>query len=74
MLALATTSTDLIISMLPFIVPLVLIELGLKVYSLVDVSKAERQVRGNKLVWVLIILLISTFGPLAYLFFGRKDL
>lgn len=74
MLALATTSTDLIISMLPFIVPLVLIELGLKVYSLVDLSKAERQVRGNKLVWVLIILLISTFGPLAYLFFGRKDL
>lgn len=75
MLAIATTSTDRLFALLPFLVPLVLVDIGLIVYALIDLFKRDRQVRGgSKLLWALIILIFSTLGPLAYLFFGRRDL
>ena len=53
---------------------LVLIELGLVVFSLVDLFKPERRVVGdNKLVWALIIVLVGTIGPVVYLLAGRKQ-
>ncbi|MHB8571903.1 MAG: PLDc N-terminal domain-containing protein [Candidatus Dormibacteria bacterium] len=59
--------------MLLALVPLALIELGLVVFSLVDLAKPERRVLGdNKLVWVLVVLLVGTLGPVAYLLVGRR--
>jgi glucose uptake protein GlcU len=71
MLALgSTTNTTLLLAL----VPLVLIELGIVIYCIVDLFKPDRRVRGgNKIVWLLIILLISTFGWIAYLLIGRED-
>lgn len=54
--------------------PLILISVGLAVYALIDLFKAERRVKGdNKIIWALIIVLVSTFGPLAYLVAGREE-
>jgi len=70
-----TTSLDQIGPALPFLIPLALVSLGLEVFALVDLFRSDRRVRGgNKLIWALVILLISTFGPLIYLFVGREDL
>jgi hypothetical protein len=56
------------------IIPLLLIDLGMVIYSIVDLYKPERRVRGgNKIVWLLIILLVSTLGWLAYLLIGREE-
>jgi Phospholipase_D-nuclease N-terminal len=56
------------------LLPLVLIELGLVVFSLVDLFRPERRVVGsNKLVWALIIVLVGTIGPIVYLLAGRKQ-
>jgi hypothetical protein len=61
-------------SLLLVLLPLVLIELGLVVFSLVDLFKPERRVVGNnKLVWALIIVLVGTIGPIVYLLAGRKQ-
>ena len=60
---------------LPVLIPLMIAELALIIFCLVDLFRPERRVRGDsKLLWAIIILVIGTFGPLAYLFFGRKDL
>ena len=54
--------------------PLVLIELGLVIWALYDLSRPDRRVKGgSKLVWALVILFISTIGPLVYLFAGREE-
>ena len=61
-------------SLLLILLPLVVIELGLVVFSLVDLLKPERRVVGdNKLVWALIIVLVGTIGPIVYLLAGRKQ-
>lgn len=60
---------------LPILIPLAIAELALVVYCLVDLFRADRKVRGDsKLLWAVIVLVIGTLGPLAYLFFGRKDM
>ncbi len=59
----------------PILIPLLLAELALLIFCLVDLFRSDRHVRGgNKLVWLAIVLLIGTIGPLVYLFFGREDL
>jgi len=56
------------------LLPLVVIELGLVAFSLVDLFKPERRVvGGNKLVWALVIVLVGTIGPIVYLLVGRKQ-
>lgn len=61
-------------SVLLILLPLALIELGLVVFSLVDLFKPERRViGGNKLVWALVIILVGTIGPIVYLLAGRKQ-
>jgi Phospholipase_D-nuclease N-terminal len=63
-------STNLLLILLP----LVAIELGLVVFSLVDLLKPERRVIGdNKLVWALVIVVVGTIGPIVYLLAGRKQ-
>ena len=85
MIPLSSMRTLLLVSSLPLaiqvstnllliLLPLVVIELGLVVFSLVDLFKAERRVIGdNKLVWALIIVLVGTIGPIVYLLAGRKQ-
>jgi hypothetical protein len=60
--------------LLPIIVPLLLIQLGLVVYTLFDLLKPERRVKGgSKLLWAVVIILVNLVGPLVYLFIGRED-
>lgn len=66
--------TSLSPQVLLLLLPLALIELGLLVYTLVDLLRPERHVLGgSKLVWALVIVLIGTIGPLLYLLVGRRD-
>jgi hypothetical protein len=57
---------------LPFIIPLVLLQLGLMVYCLIDLSRRERT-RGPKLLWVFLIVLGELIGPVVYLIIGRIE-
>ena len=61
-------------SLLLILLPILVIELGLVVFSLVDLFKPERRVIGdNKLVWALVIVVVGTIGPIVYLLAGRKQ-
>jgi len=60
--------------LLLLLTPIIVIELVLLVVALRDLLKPERRVRGDsKLMWGLIIVLISLFGPLLYLTVGRQE-
>jgi hypothetical protein len=62
-----------LLSILPFLIPLILIQLALMVIALVDVVRRQYVTGGNKIVWILVIVLINVIGPIVYLLFGRKE-
>ena len=60
-------------SILPFLTPLILLEVGLLVFALVDLIK-RKKVRGdNKILWAILIVFIEIIGPCLYLLLGRKE-
>lgn len=60
--------------LLLLLTPIIVVELVLLVVALRDLLKPERRVRGeSKLMWGLIIVLISLLGPLLYLTVGRHE-
>lgn len=59
---------------LPFLIPLIVLQLVLMGVGLYDLTRPDRRVRGgNKLVWGLVIVFGQMIGPLAYFFFGRDE-
>lgn len=62
-----------IIKLLPLLIPVALIELGLLVWALLDIIRRERVKGGNKVVWILVVVLFNIVGPIVYFIFGREE-
>jgi hypothetical protein len=59
---------------LPLIIPLAVIQLGLALFALWDLVKAERRVRGDsKILWGVVIIFLGMIGPILYLVAGRRE-
>ena len=62
-----------IVEIIPLLIPVLLIEVALMVWALIDIAK-RKHVRGNnKVVWILVVVLINIIGPIIYFFLGRQD-
>jgi len=57
---------------LPLIIPIALLELGLMITALVDVIRREKT-KGPKWVWIIVVVVVNLFGPIAYFIFGRDE-
>jgi hypothetical protein len=57
---------------IPLLIPVVLIQLGLLIFALVDLLRREKT-NGPKWVWGLVIVLVNFIGPIIYFVAGRKD-
>lgn len=53
--------------------PLVLIQVGLQIYALIDLFKKKKTKNLSVLVWAIIIILGEILGAAAYLLFGRAE-
>jgi hypothetical protein len=58
--------------MVPFLVPIILLELVLLVVALRDLIRRERT-KGPKWAWALVVVVVNILGPIAYLLFGREE-
>jgi Na+/citrate or Na+/malate symporter len=68
-----TASLEKISEFLPFIIPIVLLQLTLMIVALVDLIRREKTSLLPKWAWAIIIVLGELIGPIIYLIFGRKD-
>jgi hypothetical protein len=60
--------------LLPLLVPIIVIQLGLLVWALYDLTRPGRRVKGDsKVVWALIIIFINLVGPILYFLVGREE-
>jgi len=63
---------DEISHLLPFLIPLVIIQVGLTIASLVHVLRHTKYRTGNRLLWVLVSF-ISIIGPIIYFTLGKGE-
>jgi hypothetical protein len=55
------------------LLPLIILQLILLVAALYDLTRPGRRVRGDsKVVWALIVIFVSTIGPILYFLVGRE--
>jgi hypothetical protein len=58
--------------LLPLLVPLILLQLGLMIFALFDLSRHPR-LRGPRWAWILIIVFVNMLGPILYFLLARED-
>jgi DMSO reductase anchor subunit len=66
------TPLERILQLLPFIIPIVLLQLVLMIVALVDLIRREKT-RGPKWLWVIVIVIGELIGPIIYFIFGREE-
>ncbi|GKV63902.1 MULTISPECIES: PLDc N-terminal domain-containing protein [unclassified Sporosarcina] len=64
---------DLLIEYLPFLAPLIVLQIGLAIFSAVHVIRHPHYRFGNQVMWLLVVLFLQFIGPLVYFVFGRGD-
>lgn len=58
---------------LPILIPLVVVQLSLSLFALIHVLRHPMYRYGNKVMWSVIVLLLSFIGPILYLTTGRGE-
>ena len=55
------------------LLPLIILQIVLLVAALYDLTRPHRRVRGDsKVVWALIVIFVTTIGPILYFLAGRE--
>ena len=58
---------------LPIIIPMAIIQLGLMVWALIHILTHTHYRVGTRIMWVVIVIVVNTFGPILYFILGRSD-
>ena len=63
-----------IMDMLPFLIPVVLIQFALLGYTLYHIMTHKHYKRGNRTLWLVITIVFMNFvGPILYFLLGKED-
>ena len=65
---------DNIMELLPFLIPLVIVQFALLGYTLYHILTHKTYKRGNRTLWLVITILLMNFvGPILYFLLGKED-
>ncbi len=64
---------DIVTEILPFVIPLLIIQIALIIVALIDLIQRDKVRGNNKVLWALLIVLVNIIGPIIYLFIGREE-
>lgn len=57
----------------PILLPLIILELALMLYSLRHVLTHDKYRFGSKTLWLIIVVFIQIIGPILYLAIGKEN-
>jgi hypothetical protein len=61
-------------TLVAILIPILVIQVGLLVAALYDLTRPTRRVKGDsKVVWALVIIFINVVGPILYFLVGREE-
>ncbi|GEK07663.1 PLDc N-terminal domain-containing protein [Schleiferilactobacillus harbinensis] len=58
---------------LPILIPVIILELALMITALIHVLRHPHYRFGNKVLWIIIVVVFQIIGPIVYFAFGRGD-
>lgn len=65
---------DKVMELLPFLIPLVIVEFALLGYTLYHILTHKTYKRGNRTLWLIITIVLMNFvGPILYFLLGKED-
>ncbi len=64
---------DKIMEYLPFILPIIILELILMLAALIHLLKHPNYKFGNKIIWIVIVCGFQIVGPIIYFAIGKGD-
>ena len=60
--------------LLPFIVPLIILEIALLIFSIRHILTHDTYKRGSRVMWLVIVIVGMEFiGPTLYFLLGKED-
>lgn len=63
-----------LVDILPFLIPLVLVEFALLAYTIYHIMTHETYKRGTRTMWLVIAIAGMNFvGPILYFVLGKED-
>jgi hypothetical protein len=63
---------DAIRPYIPFLIPIIIIQLGLMIFALIDLARRSTA-NGPRWMWAFVIIFINIIGPIAYFLIGRRE-
>ena len=65
---------DSIKDILPFLIPLVIVQFSLLGYTIHHILTHDTYQRGNRVMWMIITLALMNFvGPILYFLLGKEE-
>lgn len=65
---------DKIMEFLPFLIPLIIVQFSLLGYTLYHILTHKSYKRGNRTLWLIIVIVFMNFvGPILYFLLGKED-
>lgn len=58
---------------LPFLIPIAIVELVLMITALVHVLRHKHYRFGNRVFWVIVVVVFEIIGPIVYFTIGRGE-
>ena len=62
-----------LIEYLPFVIPIVLVELILMIVALIYLLKHKKFRFGNQILWIIMVVFLQIIGPILYFTIGRGE-
>jgi hypothetical protein len=66
-------SFEEIMKYLPFLLPIFLVQLTLMLTALIHVLKHKSYRFGNRILWIIIVVVIGIVGPVLYFTIGKGE-
>lgn len=63
-----------LMEILPFLIPIVIVQFALFGYTLHHILTHKSYKRGNRTIWLIVTIVMMNFvGPILYFILGRED-
>jgi len=62
-----------VVELLKIIWPLIVIQLAVQIYAIVDIVKRKKTKNLSPVVWIIICILGEIIGPIVYLLIGKSE-